>query len=382
MPFRCARIPTEMSETNITIEEFERGLHELTPLEAKCKAMLKQKLGGGQDLAKRIAQAKRDLVAEGYALYAERYDPVDIQDGFISFTDRFDISAIYQSRYLPVHAHVHDFIEAVFVYHGRCDLVTDEGTTRLDKGNLVIVSPAYRHDHCVMDDESIILLIAIRCDTFNNAFFGMLEHKDIISDFFLATLYDSRIQKGLLFCTGNDKRISDTILEMHYERTIEHEYCGEMLASLLGRLLVLLLRNYKDRVEIVDAAGPVGNPRLVPILRDIQANYRDSSLQSLAGKYGHSESSLSRLIKNGTGKTYKCLVREIRAKAAGKMLANPKLSIHEIADLVGYCDTSHFYKDFQWFYKVTPGQYRQRLDASPRGPGNTGLPEDPHPRSS
>lgn len=349
------------SETPITIDEFERGLHKLTPLEAKCKAMLRQKLGGGQDLAKRIAQAKRDLVAEGYALYAEHYDPVDIQDGFISYTDSFDISAIYQSRYLPVRAHVHDFIEAIFVYHGRCDLVTDDGVTRLDKGDLVIVSPAYRHDHSVMDDESIILLIAIRCDTFDNAFFGMLGHKDIISDFFLTTLYDSHTQKGLLFRTGDDKRISETILEMHYERSIEGEYCGEMLASLLSRLLVLLLRHYKDRVEIVDAAGSVENARLVPILHEIQTGYKDSSLRSLAEKYGHSESSLSRLIKGGTGKTYKCIVREIRAKAAGKLLMNPKLSMLDIADLVGYCDASHFYKDFQWFYKVTPGQYRQRL---------------------
>ncbi len=343
------------------LAEFERSLHELTPLEAKCKALSRRRLKSRKNLAQFIADAKRDLIAEGYAIYARPFEPVDIKDGFISYTDNSEISAIYQSRYLPVYAHTHDFIEAIFVYEGHCDLITDEGSTNLRKGGLCIVSPACRHDHNVMDDRSIILLIAIRCDIFNSCFFGLLAHQDFLSDFFLTTLYDPRVQKRLLFRTGDDERISAVILEMHYERTMNAEHCGQMLNSLLSKLLVLLLRDHQDHIEIGDTGTSGSNIRLVQVLRDIQGNLKDTTLNALADKYGHSISSLSRLIKKHTGKTYKTIVRELRAKLAGKLLGNPRLTMMDIVDMVGYCDVSHFYKDFRWFHKVTPGQYRQSL---------------------
>jgi AraC-like DNA-binding protein len=352
---------------HITLEEFELELHELTPLEAKCKALRGRRRASGQGLATLIAQAKRELVAEGYSIYARPYEPVDIRDGFITYTDNSEITAIYQSRYLPVYEHTHDFIEAIFVYEGRCDLFTDEGTIKLAKGDLCIVSPSCRHDHNVMDDTSVILLIAIKCDTFNSSLFGLLEHRDVFSDFFLTTLYDTRVKNSLLFRTGDDRQIADTILEMHYERSINAELCSQMLSSLLSRLLVLLLRNHQDHVEILDPIGSGSNARLIPILRDIQGNLKETTLNSLADKFGHSISSLSRLIKNHTGKTYKTLVRELRAKLTAKLLRNPRLSIIDIVDMAGYCDVSHLYKDFRWFYQITPGQFRKGLGGDPAG---------------
>lgn len=347
-----------VSISTISLEEFERELHELTPLEAKCKTLRRRRGTAGRGLVQLIAQAKKELVAEGYSIYARPYEPVDIRDGFIAYTDNSEITAIYQSRYLPVYAHTHDFIEAIFVYEGHCELVIDEGTTRLEKGDLCIVSPSFRHDHNVMDDRSIILLIAIKCDTFNSALLAVLEHQDIFSNFFLATLYDTRARNGLLFRTGNDRQIASTVLEMHYERSLNAELCGQMLNSLLNRLFVLLLRNHKDGVEVLNPMGSGSNLRLVPILRDIQANLKETTLNSLAAKYGHTPSSLSRLIKSHTGKTYKTLVRELRAKLTARLLGNPRLSMSDIADMVGYCDVSHLYKNFSAFYEMTPGRFR------------------------
>lgn len=344
----------------ITIEEFEQQLHEFTPLEAKFKSLLSKRSKVTRDLKTVIAEAKQALVEEGYAAYAQPYEPVDIRDGFITYTDKAPISAIYQSRYLPVYAHIHYFIEAIFVYQGQCRLVTGDSSTMLYQGDFCIVSPACRHDHNVMDDHSIILLIAIRTDTFNDSFFSLLQHHDILSDFFVRTLYHAESQQGLLFRTGHDPRISSLVLEMHYERAMNLEFCGPMLATLLNRLLLLLLRNHQDHVELLDTTVGGSSVRLVPILRDIQTNLRETSLAHLAQKYGYSVPQLSRLIKNHTGKTYGTVVRELRAQRAAKLLENPEWVMLDIAEVVGYFDVSHFYREFRRCQGLTPGQYRTK----------------------
>jgi AraC-like DNA-binding protein len=350
-----------MDEPEVTLEEFERGLHELTPLEAKCK-LLKEKVSrSAQGLAQLIAQAKQDLVAEGYAIYARPYEPVDIRDGFIAYTDQSPISAIYQSRYLPVFAHTHDFIEAIYVYEGTCNLITGDTVTALVKGDLCIVAPSCRHDHSVTDDTSIILLIAIKCDTFNDTFFSLLPHQDILSDFFLQTLYEAQVPRSLLFRTGLDSQVSSTVLEMHYERSMNRQFCGSMLSNLLTRLLLLLLRNHQESVEIVDSGTSGTTVRLVPVLRDIQAHLGETTLKGLSEKFGFSTSRLSRLIKTHTGKTYMLIVREMRTKRVAKLLENPHLSMADIAETVGYFDLSHLTKDFKWYYQTTPGLYRKKL---------------------
>jgi AraC-like DNA-binding protein len=148
---------------------------------------------------------------------------------------------------------------------------------------------------------------------------------------------------------------------MHYERSMNRQFCGSMLSNLLTRLLLLLLRNHQESVEIVDSGTSGTTVRLVPVLRDIQAHLGETTLKGLSEKFGFSTSRLSRLIKTHTGKTYMVIVREMRTKRVAKLLENPHLSMADIAETVGYFDLSHLTKDFKWYYQTTPGLYRKKL---------------------
>ncbi len=354
-----------MSDVTLSLQDFEKSLHEMTPLEKKLKAIQ----GRGQiielNISELIAGAKKELIEEGYSLYAQQYEPVDIQDGFITYTDKSEITAIYQSRYLPVYTHKHDFIEAIYVYEGQCSLITDQNCTLLKKGDFCIVSPAFRHDHNVMDDTSIILLIAIKCDTFNNTLSVILSHNDILSDFFLKGIYNSLAQSGILFQTDDDRQIASTILEMQYERSIKGDFYDLMLSNLFTRLLLLLLRNHQESAEIIENISNEKNLRLIPILRDIQTNLHKVSLESLSIKYGYSITKLSRQIKKHTGKSFMEIVRELKAKRSAKLLENPNLNMLDIVEMVGYYDVSHMYKDFRWYFHTTPKEYRKsHMDVS------------------
>ena len=65
-----------------------------------------------------------------------------------------------------------------------------------------------------------------------------------------------------------------------------------------------------------------------------------------------------RLEKEGT--TYQQLVVDFRMAMARQYLAETKIPVNEVADLVGYSNAANFYRTFQQIENLTPQQYRVR----------------------
>lgn len=68
---------------------------------------------------------------------------------------------------------------------------------------------------------------------------------------------------------------------------------------------------------------------------------------------------LYRLFKRYEGISPSDHLRDIRLSAAVKLLENDELSINEAALTAGFCDISHFYKNFTVRYGVSPKQWRE-----------------------
>ena len=67
---------------------------------------------------------------------------------------------------------------------------------------------------------------------------------------------------------------------------------------------------------------------------------------------------VSRIIKNETGSTFKNLLEEKRMNEACFLLKNTPLNIEDIALHAGYENLSFFYRLFQRKYGMTPRDYR------------------------
>jgi len=89
-------------------------------------------------------------------------------------------------------------------------------------------------------------------------------------------------------------------------------------------------------------------------------NYKNGSLTGLAEWLHYDISSISREIKNKTGKTYTVLVQEKRLAQACYLLEHTDLTVDEIAINVGYENISFFYRIFKKHYGVTPKKYRKQ----------------------
>jgi len=94
----------------------------------------------------------------------------------------------------------------------------------------------------------------------------------------------------------------------------------------------------------------------------IQENYSrsDISLQEVADAVNLSQSHLSSQFKARTGTSYVKYLTALRMDKAKKLLKTSDQSVSTIAEMVGYPNTTNFYRHFQKHTEMTPAAYRQK----------------------
>lgn len=87
-------------------------------------------------------------------------------------------------------------------------------------------------------------------------------------------------------------------------------------------------------------------------------------VQMLADNLNMSRSTLVRKFRNTTGMTPSDFIKGVRMKHAAAMLANPKMTVAEVAVAVGYNDRKHFSEIFKKVFGLSPSEYQKKQDAS------------------
>ncbi|REK74559.1 AraC family transcriptional regulator [Paenibacillus paeoniae] len=96
-------------------------------------------------------------------------------------------------------------------------------------------------------------------------------------------------------------------------------------------------------------------------IRYIHEHYREQlTLESLAQALNYSAPYVARQFKSKTGRSLIEYLIEVRMGEAGQLLKETDLPLQEIAEGVGYSDTSYFIRVFKKWIGLTPGQYREK----------------------
>ena len=80
-----------------------------------------------------------------------------------------------------------------------------------------------------------------------------------------------------------------------------------------------------------------------------------------------------RLQEEGT--SFQALLDDTRRELAEQYLAQPRMTLLEIAYLLGFADPSNFFRAFRRWFDATPGEYRARLQAAPAPVNDARMPE-------
>ena len=103
-------------------------------------------------------------------------------------------------------------------------------------------------------------------------------------------------------------------------------------------------------------------PKLAQVFRFIEAHYHQPiSLTDVAQAVGYSPAYLTNLMQTQTGRTVKRWIVERRMAQARLLLSTTAQPIGQIAETVGYADTSYFIRQFRQIHQASPQAWRNSV---------------------
>ncbi|MGN0972844.1 MAG: helix-turn-helix domain-containing protein [Aristaeellaceae bacterium] len=127
------------------------------------------------------------------------------------------------------------------------------------------------------------------------------------------------------------------------------------------QLEILRLEFHKIAEQVGGRFAQVSNQRAA--MEDyLEKHYSDSmlSIGSMAEKFGFSESYFSVLFKDTLGEPYSSYLEKLRLNKAGELLTATDKSVEDIAQLVGYNNSTTFRRAFKRVKGLSPQQYRNQ----------------------
>lgn len=160
-----------------------------------------------------------------------------------------------------------------------------------------------------------------------------------------------------------DLLLEQLVLKLYSELEHYNSNNSLYLESLQNLVAVHLLQHHCSiRITNTSISGGLSKSKLRQILDYIQVNLdRDLSLTELAELAQLSSHHFGKLFKQSMGVSPYQYVLKCRIEKAKDLLANRKLSVVEIGQLVGFYDQSHFSNVFRRYTNLTPRQYRSQF---------------------
>lgn len=164
-------------------------------------------------------------------------------------------------------------------------------------------------------------------------------------------------QAGNLYCAASVNSLAD--LTVHFIQRL----FGKEIASHVERHFSHEIRkSYESSAYFEAEHNPHPDEEITQIQIWLQDNYhRNILFPQVADRFGMSVRTLNRRFKKALNKSPLDYLQEIRINTARDLLKTSNLSINEIADKVGYQDTSYFTSLFKKNLSTTPNAYRETV---------------------
>lgn len=259
------------------------------------------------------------------------------------------------TRFAEFPEHTHDFIEIVYMCSGSTTHIINGSEVVLKEGELLFLCQGARQRILPASKGDVAVNFIILPEFFDGMLDMIGEENTPLRQFVIDCLKNNRDNTDFLHFSVSDVLPVHNLIE-NLIWTLDDEVSHKRSINRMTMGLVFMhLMNYAERLVFNYGENSV----TVKALRYIEENYRKGSLRELASELYYDVSTLSRIIKNQTGRNYTDLVQERRLAQACYLLKNTNMNISEIAVSTGYDNISFFYRIFKKEYGVSPRQYRK-----------------------
>lgn len=251
--------------------------------------------------------------------------------------------------------HRHDYFYFNYTYQGEYDSASfkyDNHIT-IHEGELYAGQPFAGHALCVHDDkETTIIGVLIQKETFFRAFLPMLSANTELFRFLLDPATNQFSDEFIHFKIEDECNIRALLEMMVVEYANRQEDTQTVLKSLVLAFLIQIARQY-----VYANKKPSSESLSEKIVQYIGEHFDSVTLKDIAKHFSYHPNYVSTLLHREIGKSFSEILLEQRMERSVILLKGTGLPIEEIALMLGYSNSSNFYKAFRKYFRVSPRKY-------------------------
>ena len=257
------------------------------------------------------------------------------------------------TRFIAFPEHTHDYVEMVYMCQGETRHTVNGNAITLHLGELLMLGQNAHQSIEAAGEKDIAVNFIVRPAFFSGTLSFLGEEETPLRRFVVSCLSGENEAGYLLFRVAELLPVQNLIENLLFTLLEDMPNKRGILQMTMG-LLFAQLMNHTEALQFETQEQNA----VISVLRYLEENYRDGSLTEIAGRLHYELPSLSRLIRQKTGKNYTELLQEKRLSQAAWLLRNTDKHVDEIANTVGYENLSYFHRLFSARYGLSPKKYR------------------------
>lgn len=270
----------------------------------------------------------------------------------------YDISMNRMLRYMPGQWHTTEYFEVYYAPEGPCPIHFEDEVITLSHGAILIVAPDIVHASPCYADDALLFSFLIRKSTFERVFWKQFSESSLLAAFFRKALSGESGASWLYFDTQEDEELWMICEGMLLEFQQAGSYNAQMMNTLLTLFFILVLKKYEHTAKLPWTSDFKWKHEYSAILSFIQQHYAQAGIEDVAREFGYSTRQISRILKECLGLTYAQLILKLRMEHSAALISKGQVPIAIVGSMVGYADTSSFYRAFTQYYGKTPKAYQ------------------------
>ncbi len=262
------------------------------------------------------------------------------------------------TRFIAFPEHSHNYVEIIYMCSGsQRHIINGSAEVVLKTGEILLLNQHASHqtDAAGLNDIAINLIVLPQ---FFNTAIEMIGPDNKISQFLFSGLAGKGHEIGYMHFNVTESLPVQNLMENLIWSVVNKQPNRRNINQITMGLLFLQLLGLTDCL-ITGESDTVADTIVMSAMTEIEQNYANASLNLVAKRCNVSAAYVSSTVKEATGKTFKEHLMEKRLTKAASLLKSTTLSVGEIIVMVGYENTSYFYRIFTEKYGMSPKSYRR-----------------------
>ncbi len=257
------------------------------------------------------------------------------------------------TRFIHFPEHTHDYVEFVYMCQGTTKHIVNNTEITLKQGELLMLGQHAKQEIYPAGKNDIAVNFIAKPDFFRGVLSFLGDEETPLKRFILSCITGENETGYLYFKVADILPVQNLVENLLWLLITQPSNKRGIYHLTMGLLFVELLE-CTDTLEFSYEDQSV----IMKVLRYVEDNYKNGTLKEIAAALHYERSTLSRLIKKKTGRSFTRLLQEKRLAQAAWFLLNTDERVDDIAFLVGYENMTHFHKLFTECYGKSPKHYR------------------------